>query len=226
MYNPLHYSRSRLRSRVPPGSIGGEPIMLKFVIAGDDRAGKTSLTSVFLRGVFPEVYTYFGGIQQVEIHRDSNPKLVLAGVYDLSLRDEFNDRLRPRSYAQTDVFILCFSVEGWDSFHHVQSKWEPEIRHHCGNTPIVLVGCKKDLRDDPATVAAMARRDKVPVSFEEGMRMSQQIGAFRYCECSAIRGDSVKEVFESALQAAMAHAASQRGWVNFGKKAIAKCEIL
>ena len=30
---------------------------------------------------------------------------------------------------------------------NVSEKWDPEIEHHCPNTPKILVGCKKDLRD-------------------------------------------------------------------------------
>ena len=27
-------------------------------------------------------------------------------------------------------------------------QWEPEIRHHCPDVPVVVVGTKTDLRDD------------------------------------------------------------------------------
>jgi GTPase SAR1 family protein len=30
--------------------------------------------------------------------------------------------------------------------------WTPEIRHFCPNIPIILVGNKKDLRNDPHTI--------------------------------------------------------------------------
>lgn len=50
------------------------------------------------------------------------------------------DRLRPLSYPQTDVFILCFSVVSPVSFDNVCTKWIPEIRQYCADTPIILVG--------------------------------------------------------------------------------------
>lgn len=40
-------------------------------------------------------------------------------------------RLRPLSYPQTDVFLLCFSVVSPASFENVRTKWYPEIQHHC-----------------------------------------------------------------------------------------------
>lgn len=40
-------------------------------------------------------------------------------------------RLRPLSYPQTDVFLLCFSVVSPASFENIRTKWFPEIQHHC-----------------------------------------------------------------------------------------------
>lgn len=61
-------------------------------------------------------------------------------------------RLRPLSYGQTDVFLICFSVISPASFENVKTKWVPECQHHCPNTPFLLVGVKIDLRDDKETV--------------------------------------------------------------------------
>ena len=60
-------------------------------------------------------------------------------------------RLRPLSYPQTDVFLICFSVTSPASFENVRAKWYPEVSHHCPNTPIILVGTKLDLREDKVT---------------------------------------------------------------------------
>jgi GTPase SAR1 family protein len=49
-------------------------------------------------------------------------------------------RLRPLSYPQTDVFLICFSVVSPSSFENVTSKWCPEIKHHCPDAPILLIG--------------------------------------------------------------------------------------
>ena len=62
------------------------------------------------------------------------------------------DRLRPLSYPQTDVFLVCYSVVNPASFDNVRAKWSPEIKHNNPDTPVVLVGTKLDLRDDKHTV--------------------------------------------------------------------------
>jgi len=50
------------------------------------------------------------------------------------------DRLRPLSYPQTDVFLVCYSIVSPSSFENVTSKWFPEIKHHCPDAPILLIG--------------------------------------------------------------------------------------
>ena len=43
------------------------------------------------------------------------------GLWDTAGQEDF-DRLRPLSYPQTDVFLICFSVVIPTSFHNVIEK--------------------------------------------------------------------------------------------------------
>ena len=87
------------------------------------------------------------------------------------------DRLRPLSYPQTDVFLLGFSVTSQTSFENIRSKWEPEIRHYCPNTPIVLVGLKNDLRSQDAGNSRSSRGNETAmVSKEEACQLAKDIG--------------------------------------------------
>lgn len=47
---------------------------------------------------------------------------------------------------------MCFSVDSPDSLENIPEKWTPEVKHFCPNVPIILVGNKKDLRNDPNTM--------------------------------------------------------------------------
>ena len=47
----------------------------------------------------------------------------------------------------TAVFLLCFSVDSCTSFENIERKWIKEIREHCPDTPIILVGTKMDLQE-------------------------------------------------------------------------------
>lgn len=68
---------------------------------------------------------------------------VSLGLWDTAGQEDY-DRLRPLSYPQTDVFLICFSVASPSSFENVTSKWYPEIKHHCPDAPMILVGESKD----------------------------------------------------------------------------------
>ena len=61
----------------------------------------------------------------------------------------------------------------------------PEVRHFCPNIPFVLVGCKKDLRNDPNTKKELAKMKQKPVSYEEAQAVCDKILAYAYIECSA-----------------------------------------
>lgn len=73
------------------------------------------------------------------------------GLWDTAGQEDY-DRLRPLSYPQTDVFLICFSVVNPSSFENVKTKWFNEIKFYCPETPIILVGTKVDLRDDLITL--------------------------------------------------------------------------
>jgi Ras-related C3 botulinum toxin substrate 1 len=77
---------------------------------------------------------------------------VSLGLWDTAGQEDY-DRLRPLSYPQTDVFLICYSVASPSSFENVTSKWYPEIKHHCPDAPIILVGTKIDLREDRETLS-------------------------------------------------------------------------
>ena len=56
------------------------------------------------------------------------------------------DRLRPLSYPQTDIFLLAFSVKSPTSFANIKEKYAHEVRQHCPNAPVLLLGLQCDLR--------------------------------------------------------------------------------
>ena len=82
--------------------------------------------------------------------RINNMSIIFCLKVELALWDtagqEDYDRLRPLSYPDTDVILMCFSIDSPDSLQNIPEKWVPEVKHFCPNVPIVLVGNKKDLR--------------------------------------------------------------------------------
>lgn len=108
------------------------------------------------------------------------------------------DRLRPLSYPQTDVFLVCFSVTSPASFENVKEKWFPEVHHHCPGVPCLIVGTQIDLREDPQVLEKLARQKQRPVTSEQGERLARELGAVKYVECSALTQKGLKNVFDEA----------------------------
>lgn len=121
------------------------------------------------------------------------------GLFDTAGQEDY-DRLRPLSYPQTDVFLVCFSVVAPASFENVKEKvgavfiflnfdffqWVPEIAHHCSKTPFLLVGTQVDLRDDPLMLEKLAKNKQKPISYEVGEKLAKELKAVKYVECSAL----------------------------------------
>ncbi|KAK6199223.1 GTP-binding protein, rho subfamily [Scheffersomyces amazonensis] len=182
---------------VPPPA----EIRRKLVIVGDGACGKTCLLIVFSKGTFPEVYvpTVFENyVADVEV---DGRKVELA-LWDTAGQEDY-DRLRPLSYPDSNVILICFSVDSPDSLDNVLEKWIAEVLHFCQGVPIILVGCKADLRNDPQTIAKLRDNQQQPVATSEGQTVAQKIGATDYLECSARTGQGVREVFEAATRASL-----------------------
>ncbi|KAK1927221.1 P-loop containing nucleoside triphosphate hydrolase protein [Papiliotrema laurentii] len=176
-------------------------IRRKLVIVGDGACGKTCLLIVFSKGMFPEVYvpTVFENyVADVEV----DGKKVELALWDTAGQEDY-DRLRPLSYPDSHVILICFAIDSPDSLDNVQEKWISEVLHFCQGLPIILVACKKDLRDDPKTIQDLDRMGQHPVRRDEGLAVAQKIGAQGYVECSAKTNEGVKEVFQTATRHAL-----------------------
>ena len=51
-------------------------------------------------------------------------------LWDTAGQEDY-DRLRPLSYPDTDVILLCFAINNKDSLENVCEKWKPEVSHFC-----------------------------------------------------------------------------------------------
>jgi len=177
----------------------GRPI--KCVVVGDGTVGKTCMLISYTTDSFPKEYvpTVFDNYSAPMVV-DGVP--VSLGLWDTAGQEDY-DRLRPLSYPQTDVFLICFSVVSPSSFENVTSKWYPEIKHHCPDAPIILVGTKMDLREDKETLAHLSDNGQSAVKRESASKLSAKIRAVRYMECSALTQRGLKQVFDEAVRAVL-----------------------
>ena len=65
--------------------------------------------------------------------------------------------------------VVCHIYKHWYSSRffssslteNIPEKWTPEVKHFCPNVPIILVGNKKDLRNDDHTRRELAKMKQV-----------------------------------------------------------------
>lgn len=191
-------------------------------MVGDGAVGKTSLLISYTTNTFPQDYipTVFDNYSTTvllpnpyfdEESDDSkdDSQLFKLNLWDTAGQEEY-DRLRPLSYPQTDVFLVCFSISEPSSLKNVVDKWCPEILQNSGlestdfykklgKYPIFLVGTKSDLRESAGEAERLKELNSDFVSQDEIDSVVKQCGFIGYVECSAATQSGVREVFEQSV---------------------------
>ena len=74
------------------------------------------------------------------------------------------------AYPGTDVVLICFSIDSPTSYFNAKALWYEEVKKHAVGAKIMLVGTKKDLREDPAAIARLAKDGEVIVKRKLSIR--------------------------------------------------------
>ncbi|XP_030048481.1 rho-related GTP-binding protein RhoH [Microcaecilia unicolor] len=186
---------------------------IKCVLVGDSAVGKTALLVRFTSETFPDVYkpTVYENTG-VEVFMDGIQ--ISLGLWDTAGNDAFKS-IRPLSFQQADVILMCYSVANHNSFLNLRSKWIAEIRSHLPQTPVLVVATQTDQREmGPHRLACIN-----PV---DGKRLAQDIRAKGYLECSALSNRGVQQVFECAVRTAVNQARRRKRNRLFS---ISECKI-
>lgn len=186
---------------------------VKVTAVGDSGVGKTCLLMTFVNNKFPEddicCQSLFenskGTIRvgsessfEVPVTMDTEDDPVELGLTDTIGTENYRS-LREIFAANTDIFLLCFSVTDPQTLDNVKNDWIDEIKVLTPNAPFILVGTKTDLREDKSVLGALKARGVEPVTLLQGIKLAKRLGAKEYVECSAINMIGVKEVFQSVV---------------------------
>ena len=173
--------------------------MIKAVAVGYSCVGKTTMLTTYYNGEYTEPTCYLGfddgSTMDLQTSEGSPVKLSL---WDTIGQEDY-ERLRPLSYLESNVFLLCFSIENSrrTCFEKTKSYWYKELHRYCPDVPIILVGTKIDLRDD--------ENYKNTITTEEGREMADKIGAVEYMEISSLRNEGLNELFQKAVDVGYDH---------------------
>ena len=67
------------------------------------------------------------------------------------------------------------------------------------------------MRDDKETLERLGKLKQSPITYSAGLELQKEIGAVKYCECSARTQQGVKDAFGEAVLAALESPVSPRG---------------
>ncbi|KAI5607323.1 rho-related GTP-binding protein RhoH, partial [Silurus asotus] len=173
---------------------GTTGMSVKCVLVGDCAVGKTALLVRFTSETFPDSYrpTVYENTG-VDVFMDGVQ--ISLGLWDTAGNDTFH-QIRPMSYQQADVVLLCYSVANPSTLASIQQKWMAEVRQYLPRVPVLVVGTQTDHRE------MGPYRDRCTTA-SEGKKVAHEIRAKGYLECSALINRGIQQVFECAVRTAV-----------------------
>ena len=163
---------------------------LKCVAVGDDRAGTKDLLRTYVtnhcRNVNANIQMLTSKFNNYSINVMVDGSPITLSLFDTSGQ---GDDERPKTYPETDVVLICFSVGDSNGIENIQNRWIPELEANCPRTRYVLVGTKIDGNRESFASQAVA--------------VAETVGAEKYVECSSSTEQGLQNVFDEAIRAAM-----------------------
>ncbi|XP_064951043.1 mitochondrial Rho GTPase 1-like isoform X4 [Musa acuminata AAA Group] len=163
---------------------------VRVVVMGEAGTGKSSLIVAVATESFPENVPHV--IPPTRLPADYYPDRVPLTIIDTSSRPENKAKLIAECKS-ADAIVLTYACDRPSTLDRLSTYWLPELRRLEAKVPVIVVGCKLDLRDEQQ------------VSLEQVMSpIMQQYREIETCiECSALRQIQVQEVFYYAQKAVL-----------------------
>ncbi|XP_010244210.1 PREDICTED: mitochondrial Rho GTPase 1-like [Nelumbo nucifera] len=171
-------------------SLGGRT-NVRIVVVGDPGTGKSSLIVTAAAEAFPSNVPPV--LPPTRLPADFYPDRVPLTIIDTSSSYNSIGKLF-EELKHADAVVLTYACDRPETLDRLSTFWLPELRRLEVKVPVIVVGCKLDLRDD-----------NQQVSLEQVMSpIMQQFREIETCiECSAVNQIQVPEVFYYAQKAVL-----------------------
>ncbi|XP_023765235.1 mitochondrial Rho GTPase 2 isoform X1 [Lactuca sativa] len=164
---------------------------VRVVVLGDHATGKSSLIAAAASDTFPENVLPVLPLTHLpaDYFPDGIPVIIIDTPSSLEDKGKVEEELK-----LADAIVLTYACDQPETLTRLQNFWLPEIRRLKVKIPVIVVGCKLDLRDE-----------HYPINLELVMGpIMQQFREIETCiECSAANLVQVTEVFYYAQKAVL-----------------------
>lgn len=173
-----------------PMAISGFDYLFKTIVVGDGAVGKTAITYRYAENKFQENYKMTIGVDFTIKRLKMKDKIIKCQIWDTGGQERFS-KIRPLYYRGSLGCLIVYDVTNAESFEHLDL-WFDEVRKHCDNIPIIIVGNKIDLK---------GRKISPQKARGYATRKSNEFGyKIPYLETSAKTGETIKKVFTDLVR--------------------------
>ncbi|KAK7355811.1 hypothetical protein VNO80_15073 [Phaseolus coccineus] len=165
--------------------------VVRIAVAGDGGTGKSTLVAAMASESFPKsVPPVFPPTRLPHnLYPDSVPLTLVDTPSSFEKQDARNEELK-----RADAVVLTYACDEPLSFERLSAYWLPELQKLEVKAPVILVGCKLDLRNENQLVSLESLTTNIMQQFTEIVTC---------VECSAATLYQVPEVFYFALKAVL-----------------------
>ena len=180
----------------------------KIILLGDSYTGKSTILKNIRNS--EHYVTEQISVNKFEIKACMYNKDIRLIVWD-GVVSGYKTDYRSIAYKNTDLIIICYSIDSNESLHNIEHKWIPELTKYCPDVPYLLVANKTDLRQNTDTSKELLKSpDEGFITKDKGICIAQRIGSRNFLECSAVLKKGLDELVKLAVDTIMHENKRQR----------------
>ena len=167
-----------------------ELIDKKIILLGDTATGKTTLLKNIKNGSNYITEQLMSNKFELRAKNQKSKTYTRITLWD-GIVSGYKTDYRPIAYKNTDLIILFYSIDSFNTYNGIKSRWIPEIKTFANDVPLILIGNKSDKRD---------RDDcQKTVSTEDGAQLAKEIKAKGFLECCSFEENCLHELVQTLL---------------------------